>query len=117
MFISGVCDIEFLCSNMRIKANKANYNIALGNHDFETQVERHEDESQGEEGVAKSSWVNENVYTCLVRIRFLCSNMRIEINTANYDIELVNHDFETQDERHEENSKVEEGVAKSTWVN
>ena len=55
IFLHASCDIICLCSNIPIVAKKANYNIALGNHDFETQVERHEDESQGEEGVAKSS--------------------------------------------------------------
>ena len=46
-------------------------------------------------------------------IGFLCSNMRIEANYASYDTELKNQDFETQVERHEEISKIEEGVNKS----
>ena len=65
IFISRVCDIGFLCSNMRIKANKATHDIELGNHDFETQVERHEQKGKVEEGVDKSAGVNENVHTWL----------------------------------------------------
>ena len=43
-------------------------------------------------------------------IGFLCSNMRIEANNASYDMELKNHDFETQVESHDEITKFEEGV-------
>ena len=50
-------------------------------------------------------------------IGFLCSNMRIEANNTCYDMELKNQDFETQVERHEEISKVGEGVEKSRQVN
>ena len=39
-------------------------------------------------------------------IGFLCSNMGIETKEASYDMELKNHDFETQGKRHEEKSKV-----------
>ena len=46
-------------------------------------------------------------------IEFLCSDMQIEANNASYDIELNNQDFETLVERHEKNSKFEEGVEKS----
>ena len=46
-------------------------------------------------------------------IGFLCSNMRIETNNASYDMELKNQDFETQDERHDENRKLGEGVERS----
>ena len=38
MFIPGSCDIGFLCSNMRIEANNASYDIELKNQDFDTQV-------------------------------------------------------------------------------
>ena len=50
-------------------------------------------------------------------IGFLCSNMRIEANNSTYDMELKNHDSETQFERHEEITKLEEGVEKSVSVN
>ena len=50
-------------------------------------------------------------------IGFLCSNMRIEANSAISDMELKNQDFETQVERHEEIIKFEEGVDKSALVN
>ena len=43
--------------------------------------------------------------------------MRIEASNASYDMELKNQDFETQVERHEEISKLEEGVEKSPRVN
>ena len=43
----------------------------------------------------------------------LCSNMRIEANNASYATQLKNQDFETQVERHEEISKIEEGLVKS----
>ena len=46
-------------------------------------------------------------------IGFWCSNMRIESNNASYDMKLKNQDFEAQVERHEENSKFEEGLEKS----
>ena len=36
---------------------------------------------------------------------FLGLKMRIVANESSYDIELENHDFETQFERHEEKSK------------
>ena len=51
----GSCDIGFLCSNLRIEARNASYDIELKNQDFETQVERHEEISKLEEGVEKSS--------------------------------------------------------------
>ena len=54
MVIPGLCDIGFLCSNMRIEANNASYDIELKNEDFETQEERHEVNSKFEEGLAKS---------------------------------------------------------------
>ena len=54
MFIPGSCDIGYLCSNMRIEANNASYDIELENRDFETQVEKHEEISKFEEGVEKS---------------------------------------------------------------
>ena len=43
----------------------------------------------------------------------LCSNIPIVAKKANYNIEVVNDDLETQVEKHEEKSKVEEGVDKS----
>ena len=51
MFIPGSFDIGFLCSNMRIEANNASYDMELKNLEFETQVERHEEISKFEEGV------------------------------------------------------------------
>ena len=48
---------------MWIEANKASYDMELKNHDFETQVKRHEEESKVEEGVDKNVWVKENVHT------------------------------------------------------
>ena len=54
MVIPGSCDIEFLCSNMRIEANNAGFDIELKNQEFETQVERHEVISKFEEGLEKS---------------------------------------------------------------
>ena len=48
MFLPGSCDIGFLCSNMRIEANNASYNMELKNQDFETQVESHEEISKFE---------------------------------------------------------------------
>ena len=65
IFLHASCDIICLCSNIPIVAKKANYNIELGNHDFETQVERHEQKGKVEEGVDKSAGVNENVHTWL----------------------------------------------------
>ena len=43
--------------------------------------------------------------------------MRIEASNANYDMAFKNQDFETQVDRHEENTKLEEVVDKSTGVN
>ena len=54
MVIPGSCDIGFLCSNMRIEANNASYDIELKNRDFETQVVRHDEISIFGEGVEKS---------------------------------------------------------------
>ena len=54
MFITGLCDIGYLCSNMRIEANNASYDIELKIQDFETQVERHEENSKFEEGLEKT---------------------------------------------------------------
>jgi hypothetical protein len=58
MFIPGSCDIGFPCSNNRIEANKASYDIELKNQDFETQVERHKETSKFKEVVEKSALVN-----------------------------------------------------------
>ena len=49
MFIPGSCDIGFLCSNMRIEANNASFDMELRNQDFETQVERHDEINNFEE--------------------------------------------------------------------
>ena len=46
-------------------------------------------------------------------IGVMCSNMPIEANNASYDMQLKNQDLETQVERHDENSKLEEGVERS----
>ena len=46
-------------------------------------------------------------------IGFLCTNMRIEANNASSDMELKNQDFETQVERHDKISKLEEVVERS----
>ena len=46
-------------------------------------------------------------------IRFLGSTMRIEAKNASYDLKLKNQDFETHVERHEEITKLDEGVEKS----
>ena len=54
MFIPGSCDIGFLCSNMRIEAHNASYSMVLKNHDFEIEVERHEEISTFEEVVENS---------------------------------------------------------------
>ena len=55
MLIPGSCDIGFLCSNIRIEDNKASYYMEMKNHDFETQVERHEERSKAQEVVDKSA--------------------------------------------------------------
>ena len=54
MFIPGSCDIGILCLNMRIKANYVGSDMELTNHDFETEVKRHEENSKVEEVVQKS---------------------------------------------------------------
>ena len=54
MFIPGSCDIGYLCSNMRIEANNASYDMELKNQDFETHLERHEKISKFEERLQKS---------------------------------------------------------------
>ena len=45
-FIPGSCGIGCLCSNMRIEANQASYNMELRKQDIETQGERHEIKSK-----------------------------------------------------------------------
>ena len=47
-------------------------------------------------------------------IGFLCSNMGLEANYAGSYMEVKNHDFEMQIKRHEENSKADEVVDKSS---
>ena len=54
MFIPGSCDVGFLCSNMRIEANHASYDMELKNQDFEAQVERYDGITKHEEGVERS---------------------------------------------------------------
>ena len=61
-FIDGLSDIGFWCLNLEIEDNESSYNIELKNHDFETEVERHEEKSYFEEGVDKSSSMNESVH-------------------------------------------------------
>ena len=58
MFIPGPCDIGFQCSNMRIEANKATYDMELKNQAFETHVETHEEITKFEDGVEKIPRVN-----------------------------------------------------------
>ena len=55
MFIPGLCDIGFLCSNMLFEANNATYDMELKNQDFEIKVERHEEITKFKEGVQKSA--------------------------------------------------------------
>ena len=45
MLIDGSCNIGFWCLNLEIEDNESSYNIELKNHDFESQVERHEEKS------------------------------------------------------------------------
>ena len=47
-------------------------------------------------------------------IRLLCSNMRIKDNNASFDMELKNQHFVTHVNIQKENSKLEDGVHKST---
>ena len=54
MFIPGECDIGFLCLNMRIEINNAGYDMDIKNQNFETQVERHDEISNLDEGVERS---------------------------------------------------------------
>ena len=54
MFISGSCYIGFLCSNVRIEVDNVSYDMELKNQDFETQVERHDEISNLDEGVERS---------------------------------------------------------------
>ena len=69
MFIDGSCDIGFLSLNIRIEGNESSYDMDLKNDDFETQVERHEQKNKFQEGVDKSSSMNENVHSWLVWYR------------------------------------------------
>ena len=55
MLIDGSCDIGFSGLNMRIEGNETSHDMELKNHDFETQVDRHEQQTKFEEGVDKSS--------------------------------------------------------------
>ena len=66
MVIDGSCDIGFSCLNMQSEGKEVVYNIELKNQDFETQVERHEEKSNIEEGIDKSSSMNENDHRWLV---------------------------------------------------
>ena len=50
-------------------------------------------------------------------IGFWCLNLELEGNESSYDIELRNHDFKNQVERHEEKSYFEEAVDKSFSIN
>ena len=58
MVIPGLCDIGFLCSNMRIEVNNASYDIELKIENFKTEPERHDEISKFEEVVEKSASVN-----------------------------------------------------------
>ena len=66
MVIDGSCDIGFWCLNMRIECNESSCDMELKNQDFETQVERKEEKSNFEEGIDKSSSMNENGHRWLV---------------------------------------------------
>ena len=66
MIIDGSCDIGFWCLNMRIEGKEVGYNMQLKNQVFETQVVRHEEKSNIEEVIDKSSSMNENVHRWLV---------------------------------------------------
>ena len=54
MFIPGSCHIGFLCSNMRIEANNASYDMELKYQDFDTQVKRHDEINNLDRGVERS---------------------------------------------------------------
>ena len=46
MFIGGLCDIGFLCSNIGIEPNEASYHIELTNEDLETQRASYEENTK-----------------------------------------------------------------------
>ena len=64
--IDGSCDIGLSCLNMRIEGKESTYDMQLKNQYFETQVERKEEKSNFEEGIDKSSSMNENDHRWLV---------------------------------------------------
>ena len=58
IFIQGSCDIGFQSFNLRIEANEDSYDIQFKNHDFESQAERHEEESTFEEAVELKMFID-----------------------------------------------------------
>ena len=51
---------------MRIETNNASYDMEFKTQDFETPVQRHEENNKLEKVVDKSALLNENVHTWLV---------------------------------------------------
>ena len=79
---------------MRIEANEASYDIKFINHDFENQVEGHEEKKQIW-GRRKQELLNELKCSYMARVisDFSYLNPRIEGNELVYNIELKNQRF------------------------
>ena len=109
-FIASSCDNGFLCSNMRIEANRPWSDMELQNSDFLTQGERHEGKRKLVPQMRNAHRRTREKIKIFIAssyyIGFFCSNMRIKPSRASYDMELKKHDFESRDVRHEEKSKL-----------
>ena len=102
--IASSYDIGFLCSNMRIEANRAIYGIKYQKHDFEIQTSKLV--RQIRNAHTRAHYLIRNSIAAFYHIEFSCSNMKIEANGGFYDINCRKYALESWAVRHEGKSKL-----------
>ena len=98
-FIASSYDIGFLCSNMRIEANGAIYDIKSEKHDFESWTSKLV--RQIRNAHTRAPYLIKKFIGGSYDIKFICSNTSIEANGAIYDIKSMKCDFENWGVKHE----------------
>ena len=90
-FVGATYHIKFLCSNIRIEANEAIYNIKSEKHDFESRTSKLVHQIRNTH--TRARYLIRKFIGASYHIEFLCSNMRIKANVSIYDINSKKCDF------------------------
>ena len=98
-FIASTYDIKLFCSNMRIKANGAIYDIKYEKHDLKIRTSKLV--RQIREAHTRARYLIKNLIGGSYHIEFSCSNTKFEANGAIYDLKSKKCDFESRGVRHQ----------------